>query len=300
MNLKQLQYFQSIARSGSYTRAADELGVAQPVLSRQIRLLEIELRQNLLTRHGRGVTLTESGRILLEHCRIILQQIELIKEDLNHNSGKLGGHIVLGLPPTPAKLLSLPLIKRFRNELPDAQLRITEGLSNQLQDRLQQGKIDMALLYDPQYSPDIDKLLVHEERLYLVAPKSDTEIDEQGIQTAQELAELPLIMPSAPNTFRVLVEDEMARHNSQPNIILEIDSVETMLQLVAEGMGYSILSQYSIELMNYRDRIRFIPIEQPKFTSRLFLATSSKRALTRTQRAVILMLKQLRTDLVGK
>ncbi|STZ76414.1 LysR family transcriptional regulator [Bergeriella denitrificans] len=299
MDLKQLKYFQYVAQQGSYTRAADVLGVAQPVLSRQIRLLEIELRQSLLTRHGRGVSLTESGRILLEHCRIILQQIELIQEDLNLNSGKLGGHIVLGLPPTPAKLLSLPLIQRFRADLPDARLRITEGLSNQLQDRLQQGKVDMALLYDPPYSAEIDKSLVCEERLCLIAPLEDAGFPEGAVLTAEHLAQLPLIMPSVPNTFRLLVEQEMARHNLSPNIILEIDSVETMLQLVAEGMGYSIQSRYALEVMKHSDRIRVIPIEAPTFISRLFLATPAKRALTRTQRELDGILKSLCAEWMG-
>ncbi|MRN37305.1 LysR family transcriptional regulator [Neisseria sp. N95_16] len=298
MDLKQLRYFQQVAQQGSYTRAADILGVAQPVLSRQIRLLETELRQNLLNRHGRGVSLTEPGRILLEHCGVILQQIEMIQEDLSLNSGKLSGHITLGLPPTIAKLLSLPIIRAFRQHLPDAQLRITEGLSAQLQDRLQQGKIDMALLYNPAYSADVETQLLYEERLYLMAPKNDHLLNADTPINAEHLAALPLILPSVPNTFRLLVEQEMARHNLMPNIVMEIDSVETMLQLVAEGMGYSILSKYSIDLMNYKESIQVIPIESPQFVSRLFLATSAKHALTRTQKEVDKILKRVCLNLV--
>ncbi|WP_416189144.1 LysR family transcriptional regulator [Neisseria sp. CCUG17229] len=298
MDLKQLRYFQQVAQQGSYTRAADILGVAQPVLSRQIRLLETELRQNLLNRHGRGVSLTEPGRILLEHCGVILQQIEMIQEDLSLNSGKLSGHITLGLPPTIAKLLSLPIIREFRQHLPDAQLRITEGLSAQLQDRLQQGKIDMALLYNPAYSADVETQLLYEERLYLMAPKNDHLLNADTPINAEHLAALPLILPSVPNTFRLLVEQEMARHNLMPNIVMEIDSVETMLQLVAEGMGYSILSKYSIDLMNYKESIQVIPIESPQFVSRLFLATSAKHALTRTQKEVDKILKRVCLNLV--
>ncbi|WP_416190913.1 LysR family transcriptional regulator [Neisseria sp. CCUG12390] len=298
MDLKQLRYFQQVAQQGSYTRAADILGVAQPVLSRQIRLLETELRQNLLNRHGRGVSLTESGRILLEHCRVILQQVEMIQEDLSLNSGKLSGHITLGLPPTIAKLLSLPIIRGFRQHLPDARLRITEGLSAQLQDRLQQGKINMALLYNPAYSAEVETQLLYEERLYLTAPKNDPLLKADTPVNAEHLAALPLIMPSVPNTFRLLVEQEMARHNLVPNIVMEIDSVETMLQLVAEGMGYSILSKYSIDLMNHKESVQVIPIESPQFVSRLFLATSARHALTRTQKEVDKLLKKVCLNLV--
>lgn len=298
MDLKQLRYFQQVAQQGSYTRAADILGVAQPVLSRQIRLLETELRQNLLNRHGRGVSLTEPGRILLEHCGVILQQIEMIQEDLSLNSGKLSGHITLGLPPTIAKLLSLPIIRAFHQHLPDARLRVTEGLSAQLQDRLQQGKIDMALLYNPAYSADVETQLLYEECLYLMAPKHNHLLKTDTPVNAEHLAALPLIMPSVPNTFRLLVEQEMARHNLVPNIVMEIDSVETMLQLVAEGMGYSILSKYSIDLLNYKESIQVIPIESPQFISRLFLATSAKHSLTRTQKEVDKILKRVCLNLV--
>lgn len=300
MDLKQLKYFQAVAQAGSYTRAADTLGVAQPVLSRQIRQLETGLRRSLLTRHGRGVSLTESGRILLEHCRIISRQLDLLQEDLSISSGKLSGRIALGLPPTQAKLLSLPLLKAFCARLPDAQLRITEGLSEQLQERLKQGKIDMALLYNPAYAPDVDTELLYEEQLCLMAPHNDKLLKNESSVSAEHLAALPLIMPSVPNTFRLLVEQEMAVHSLRPNIVLEIDSVETMLKLVAEGMGYSIMSKYSIELLNRQDQIRVVPISRPAFVSRLYLATSGKHTLTRTQRETAKLLQELCADLVGE
>ena len=100
MDLKQLKYFTQVAELGSYTRAAEVTHVAQPVLSRQIRKLETKLHQNLLIRHGRGVVLTDAGRTLLAHSRIILQQLEQAQEDLSLSEGKLTGHINLGLPPT--------------------------------------------------------------------------------------------------------------------------------------------------------------------------------------------------------
>ncbi len=300
MDLKQLKYFLYVAQQGSYTRAADVLNVAQPILSRQIRLLETELRQSLLIRHGRGVSLTDSGKILLEHCRIIMQQVELMQEDLNLSSGKLGGHIVLGLPPTLARLLSLPLIRQFGQQLPEASLRIAESLSAQLQDRLLQGKIDMALLYNPAYSPDIETKLIYEEQLYLMAPAQDKQFKAGQAVSAAQLAELPLIMPSVPNTFRLLVEQEMARYDLSPTIILEIDSVETIQQLVAEGMGYSIQSGYSIRLMGHSEQLRAIPITTPQFTNRLFLATSGKRKLTRTQQETAKLLANLCLSLVGE
>ena len=299
MDLKQLKYFMHVAELGSYTRAADFLGVAQPLLSRQIRLLETELRHNLLNRHGRGVSLTDSGRILLDHCRVIQQQIDAIQEDLSVSTGKLTGHITLGLPPTVAKLLSVDIIKQFHQQLPDAQISIIEGLTSHLQENLQQGKIGMALLYNPAYSSQLDKQLFYEERLHLIAPKNHALTIPAGGLTAAQLAELPLIAPSAPNSFRLLIEEEMARYNQVPTIRLEINSVEAMLKLVSEGMGYAILSPGTIELMRHPESVEVIPIASPVFTSQLFLATSAKHTLSRTQRQLMRLLQDI-APLLGK
>src|ERR1700710_1561415 len=100
MDLKQLEYFIRVAELGSFTRAAIELQVAQPALSRQVRLLEVELRQNLLSRNGRGAIPTEAGQLLLAHGRGILHQVERAREELGRARGALVGRVALGLPPS--------------------------------------------------------------------------------------------------------------------------------------------------------------------------------------------------------
>jgi len=96
-----------VAELGSFTRAAVALNVAQPALSRQVRLLEVELRQNLLVRNGRGATPTEAGKLLLEHGRGILHQVERAREELGRVRGALAGRVAIGLPPSLAKVLAV-------------------------------------------------------------------------------------------------------------------------------------------------------------------------------------------------
>ena len=100
MDIKQLEYFVHVAELGSFTRASSVLNIAQPALSRQVRLLEVELRQNLLARNGRGVTTTEAGKLLLEHGRGILHQLGRAREDLERARGALAGRVAVGLPPS--------------------------------------------------------------------------------------------------------------------------------------------------------------------------------------------------------
>ena len=171
MDLKQLEYFVWDAELGSFTRASVALNIAQPALSRQVRLLEVELRQNLLIRNGRGVATTEAGRIMLEHARGVLHQVERAREELGQVRGTLVGRVALGLPPSLSKVLTVPLIRAFRTLMPEASLSITEGLSVTMQESLISGRVDIVLLYNADPSPEVDSFPLLEEDLYLIRRK---------------------------------------------------------------------------------------------------------------------------------
>ncbi|MFM2261786.1 MAG: HTH-type transcriptional regulator CynR, partial [Pseudomonadota bacterium] len=171
MDLKQLEYFVRVAELGSFTRAAQALNVAQPALSRQVRLLEVELRQNLLVRNGRGATPTQAGQLLLEHGRGILHQVERAREELGRVRTGLTGRVALGLPPSVARVLTVPLTRAFRSKMPEAQLSISEGLSSAMQENLQNGRLDIAVLYNPSQVTGIEHTPFVQEALWLVQPR---------------------------------------------------------------------------------------------------------------------------------
>src|SRR6218665_3598109 len=120
MDLRQIEYFVRVAELGSFTRASVVLGIAQPALSRQVRLLEVELRQSLLLRNGRGVTPTEPGQLLLKHGRSILHQVARAREELGRVRGALAGRVAIGLPPSIAKVLTVPLTPALPAPPPEA------------------------------------------------------------------------------------------------------------------------------------------------------------------------------------
>ena len=99
MDFKQVESFVRVAELGSFTKAAQVLGVTQPALSRLIRMLEVDLRQTLLVRNGRGAVPTEAGKLLLSHGRGILHQVARAREDLGRVRGALAGRVAIGLPP---------------------------------------------------------------------------------------------------------------------------------------------------------------------------------------------------------
>jgi LysR family nitrogen assimilation transcriptional regulator len=308
MDLKQLEYFVRVAELGSFTKAAALLGVAQPALSRQVRLLEVEMRQSLLLRNGRGATATEAGRILLEHGRGILHQIERAKEDLGNISRTPAGRVAVGLPPTVARVLSVALTREFRKRLPHASLTITEGLSVSMTEWLKAGRLDIALLYNPAVSADIELAPLFNDELHLIAtrnPRGGARAERTGRPAGRsagrsattialpEVAKLPLVIPSRPNAIRMLVESAMAGIGCRPNIALEIDGVAAILALVGDGAGYAILPRHAVAVASQPDAFDTRRIVRPVVTSRLEIATSSRRATTLTQKAMVALIRDV-------
>ena len=318
MDLKQIEYFVRVAELGSFTRASVVLDIAQPALSRQVRLLEVELRQNLLVRNGRGATPTEAGRLLLEHGRGILHQVERAREELGRVRGALAGRVAIGLPPSIAKVLTVPLTRAFRVKMPDAALAISEGLTVAMRESLTTGLLDIALLYNTTPSPGIETTALLEEDLFLVqrrpAGKTDAEADAltRVPVSLDELTRFPLVIPTRPNSIRMLVESELAARGKRPQISLEIDGVAAILDLVADGAGCAVLPMNAVTTSGKAEVFHTRPIQgatadaaadagEPaaggtRLRSKLFMAVSSQRPATLTQQAMAELIRHtLRT-----
>ena len=297
MDLKQLEYFVRVAELGSFTRASIALDIAQPALSRQIRLLEVELRQNLLTRNGRGALPTEAGNLLLKHGRGILHQVELAREELGAVRGALAGRVSIGLPPSLSRLITVPLTRVFKQQLPQAHLTLTEGFSVLMFDGLRVGNLDIAVLYNAEHSPDVEMTTLHTEELVLMSQKTGhKKASKQQTVMLAEVADLPLILPSRPNAFRILIESEMNAIGRKPQITLEVDGLNAILSLVKEGMGHAVLPSYS--LSNFDDRTPFTVrrIIQPRIMSQLTLVRAARRPSTETQKIAAEVVKSVLMD----
>lgn len=295
MDLRQLGYFLRVAELGSFTKAAHALQVAQPALSRQIRQLEIELRQTLLLRNGRGATPTDAGRLLMEHARGILHQVERAQEDLARARGGLSGRVAIGLPPSLSRLLAVPLVQAFRGELPQAQLTLTEGLSSAMQDSLIGGQLDLALLYRPTPQPGIEWAELRRERLYLVQARAPglAEDPPPSPLPLAALRALPLVIPRRPHAVRMQLESEMAALGLRPRIAMEIDGVAAILDLVADGAGSAVLSRQAVSTSLRPSAYALRPLGEPPLSIALALARSSQRPTTLTQQAAMTLIERV-------
>lgn len=295
MDLKQLEYFVRVAELGSFTRASIALHIAQPALSRQVRLMEVELRQNLLTRTGRGAIPTEAGKLLLKHGRGILHQVEVAREEMGAVRGALAGRVSIGLPPSLSKLITVPLTQAFKQQLPHAQLTLTEGFSILMQEGLRVGNLDIAVLYNSDRSPELETITLHTEELVLISRKTTSKANAfrktasgkpKPIKLA-DVAALPLILPSRPNAFRILIESEMITIGCKPLLALEVDGLNSILSLVREGMGHAVLPSYTLSNAENPAHFTVRSIRSPSIMSELTLLRSSRRASTDTQKKAV-------------
>ena len=298
MDLRQLDYFVHVAELGSFTRAASLLSVAQSALSHRVRQLEVELKQPLLYRNGRGVTPTDAGKRLLVHARGILMQINRTREELAELRGAPAGHVIVGLPPTFARLLTVPLVNPFRERFPNASIGTMEGLSASIVEWVATGRVDIGLVFNPTPSPAVEILPLLEEPMFLVAPEGGRAA-ARGVVALKELPRFPLIVPSRPNANRMRIEWQLARVGLKPTIALEIDGIATILDLVLEGHGYAVLPLSSLRSHGDVERYVLRPIVKPRLLIQVALVTSAQRPATPLAQKVLAFILELAARLLG-
>lgn len=296
MDVKQLSYFVRVAELGSFTRASIVLDIAQPALSRQVRLLEVELRQTLLVRNGRGITLTEAGKTLLEHSRGVLHQMERLREELSRVRGSLAGRVAIGMPPTLGRILAVPLTRAFKRQMPDATLSVAEGLSKNMQEGLLTGQLDIALLYNASPTPGVETRPLLQDELLLVQRRVPA--GDEAPVALRQLADFPLIIPARPNAIRMHVETALLNIGVQPCIAMEVDGVATILDLVADGLGNAVLSRHAVLTAAQPERFLTRRLVEPGLHPLLSVATAAARAATSTQQATLAILDQVARDVL--
>jgi len=281
MDLKQLRYFVRVAELGSFAKAADLLDVAQPTLSRQVRALEIELKTSLFYRNGRGVVLTPLGARFLEQAHGVLHAADGALQVLYESDRRLTGHVVCGFTPSVGRLLTLPFVRRFQKELPGATLTVLNQLSTALHEQLRASRLDFAILHDPAPSSSLEIQHLGNQALFVLG----LEPIGRNSETVQWrlLDKVPLVLPSEVHTVRKTIELAAARSRISLNIRYEVDAIESVFQLVQDGVAYTISSQLSALSVRPATKLAVQRIVSPGLTSDLSLVTPLQRTLTPLQ-----------------
>ena len=262
--------------------------MSQPALSQQIAALERETGHRLFNRTGRGVEPTEAALALLTHARGIFELAEKARADMLERQIVPSGRITIGLPPRVAHAITADLVERFRAEFPDATISVEEGLSIRLREALVAGRLDVAILYDPPASPLLNIETIAREPLILL---SSTPLPAR-IKLV-DVAALPLVLPSKPNSLRQLIEAEVVRRGCVLKVVAEVDSIKTVLTLVARGVGATVLpasarSEWTIDTPPF-----MASIYGPVIRNRLCIAMPKARPATRLSRFLVRLTRQL-------
>ena len=275
MNLRALKYFVAIADAGSLTAAAEAIAVAQPALSRQMRELERDLGAQLLQRTPRGVMLTKAGATLYASAQRMLAEAQKVRKQLGGAQFAASGVMRLGASPTLARVLIPGVFERCYQTLSGVQLTVREAFTPVLLDWLERGFIDLALVtaFDAAAGRHIATQSLLGEPFVLVrqGPRSKDEV----IPVTQ-LPKIPLLMTSL---HRSLIEHDLNPLGLSLNVVSEIDSVDSIRELVSNGTGeWSTLMPVSVFKLPYIDkRISFSEISGVQLNRQLLMATRIER-----------------------
>ncbi|WP_018988696.1 LysR substrate-binding domain-containing protein [Aromatoleum toluclasticum] len=242
MELRQLRYVIAIAKSGSLSKAAGQVFVAQSALSHQLAQLEEELGAPLFHRSRRGVEPTEAGRIFLAHATAILRQVEDARLAVQAAHGEPTGKVVFGIPHSVSAALALPLLQAVRERLPKVELELTEELTGNLVPQLRSGQLHLAVLFDDGLIGEFTQQPLLDERLLLISPAQAPDRPRQPAITLRTALALPLILPAAPHGVRPIIEQAArAQGLPRPNVVADISSISILRTSLLAGLGHTLL-----------------------------------------------------------
>ncbi len=283
MDLKQLRVFMSVAETQSLSAAADRLRVSQSTLTRQIQLLETAVGCPLFLRHGRGMRLTEAGDEFLNRIAGPVRQIELAIHEVSSPERSASGVVTIGMLPSLSHLISARLARRVAQELSDVSLRIIDGYPGHMIEWLQSGEIDIAFLYGPSSDLHLRVIDLVFEEMRLIGPPDSSLMAMKSV-AVKDLEGTDFILPFRPHGLRPIMESAFAKANIRVRVRAEADTQLVIKDLVASGIGFSMLPLSSIKP---EDVGRFSHTSlSPKIMRQILLALPSDRRDTRAVQAV--------------
>lgn len=276
MNSDDLECFARVAYCGSISRAAMELGSDQSTVSRQLLRLEAAVNSRLFHRNGRGVVLTDAGRTLLEHARRVTQTLEEARHAIHALSEAGPSELSIAAQPTIARTLFGMIATVLHDRFPHTRLRFAEGLAGQVMPWLASGMVDMALLYLPPHGGGLKADVLLQERVRLILPPGG--IGAEAEFAVRELANVPLILPSAPHGMRLLAESLASRAGVALHVAMECDaSISVIKRLVESGCGYTLLPLAAVKEEVEQGRLGSATLVGPEVWRDVALATAKNQ-----------------------
>lgn len=257
MDSRLLDYFLRVVELGSINRAASDLHLSQPSLSRHIAALEHEMGTQLFIRNQAGVSLTEAGRLLADRARPLLSQFALLKEQIGHTRGQLA----IGIPPSWHNVFTSNYIQHMLTESPGVNLRVHEGVSHVLRDHMLAGLLDLCIVpFTTNPALGYRQTSLVREPLILVGPSKAKLASDEVVQL-KRLDGLPLVLPGRPNMIRMLTENSLSRLGMTFKIALQVDTLDLCLDIAERGLAHTVVPACAVAGLKERKRLSWAPVK---------------------------------------
>ncbi|UVL21967.1 LysR substrate-binding domain-containing protein [Pseudomonas donghuensis] len=296
MDLRQLRYFVRVVEYGNVTRASEALHIAQPAVSQQIRSLEQDLGMQLLTRSVHGVKPTAAGQTLYRHALDLLRQADSTHELLRQDAETPQGKVSVAMPSSTSRLIAIPLARMIRDRYPGIMLELIEAPSADLPGLLSNRRVALAVVTDAVETPSLALQPLLTEELYLMVwPEFALSSDNVSIA---ELGQMPLVMPSAPNSIRSRVEWALREQGRPCEILFEASSTSLLFAAVMARLGVTVLPWSAAYLELHENKLRMAKVDHPQFTRELSLswhrADVMSNAVQKVKAAIVELTGELR------
>src|SRR6266403_4732143 len=245
LDIRHLRYFLAVAEAGSFSRAADRLGISQPSVSQQMRDLEAGLRVPLFQRRGKRILLTPRGLIFQEHARAILHQLENFLQELNSEPGQLRGELHLGVIP----VLNVPLVPHllgsFTADHPAISIIVEEISSTEIETALEEGRMDVGLGFLTRHSPNLRYERLCNDEFALIVAQNHPWWKRRVIQFS-ELPQHRLLQLSDTFVMRRMTDQICLNHHVRPRTVAELNAIETLLRSLAPLKAAAIMPKIAL------------------------------------------------------
>jgi len=257
----------AVCRELHFTRAAEKMGIAQPSLSQQIRLLEHEIGTPLFDRVGKRTVMTEAGKTLLHHCYNVFHELSQARAAISELQGLQRGSLKIGALLTVVNYLLPPTVIAFHRSYPGVELSVLGLRTGDIYDRLLQNELDLGIVFLPMEHEDLESIPLYKDNLALAAPV-DHPVAKEAFVTLNILRETPSVLLPAPYHLRQLINNQCRALDFTPQPVLEMTTMESIINMVSKGVGVTILPRAYLDYIN-NPEIATVPIQKPALTTQI-------------------------------
>lgn len=290
MELKQLEYFYAVCQELHFTRAAEKVGISQPSLSQQIRLLEHEIGTPLFDRIGKKTALTESGKLLLKYTRKIFYEVEQAKTSIDELNGLQRGTILVGTLLTVEDYLITPTLLSFHQKYPGVKISVFGLRTGDIHKQLIENKLDLRIVFLPMKGDELESISLSTEEMAFAVPKGHP-LENQDMLDLEVLKTTPSILLPQQYFIRKLIDEACRELGFFPKPIFEITTMQSLMNMVIKGVGVTILPKPYLEYLNHPN-IRIIPILKSNLSREIGVVYRKDKYLSAATHAFISALKE--------